>query len=133
MTLAVAGRGALRRDPSQSSRCYLTRYYRQLAASAVYPFSEPFKRSHISSKPFPALCPCALLRTWERNTGSSETPAEAPLPPAQPSPAPARAPELRGILAAGARAASGAARASADLVPRLPLPLCPPAARFHLK
>lgn len=126
MTLVVAGRGALRRDPSQSSRCCLTLYYQQQAASAVYPFSEPFRRGHLSNNPLPALCPRAPLRTWESSTGSSESPAEDPLPPAEPSPEPARAPLLRGILVAGA---SGASRASAGLTPkppRFPSALRPP-------
>lgn len=60
MSFAVAGCGALRRDPSQSSHCYLTLYYRQNAASAVYPFSQSFRRIHTSpATPFPlfALVP----------------------------------------------------------------------------
>lgn len=131
MTLAVAGRGALRRDPRRSSRCYLTLDHRQRAAGAVRPGCRPGRRSRFSRSPLGALCPRALLRTWERGGGSSGAPAEVPLPPAQPSSAPAPAAGPSGIW--GARAVSGAARASAGLVPRLPLPLRPPAARFHLK
>lgn len=57
MTLAVAGRGALLREPSQFSRCYLTLYYQQHAESAVYPFSHHAGAATSPTTPFPLFVP----------------------------------------------------------------------------
>lgn len=86
MTLAVAGRGALRRNPSQSSHCYLTLYYRQHAASAVYPFSQPCRRSHFSNKPLPALFLALSSAPGSAAPAPRKPPRRLRSPPRSPAP-----------------------------------------------
>lgn len=82
MTLAVAGRGALRRDPRQSSRCYLTLYYRQHAT--LYPFSQPCRRASSPISPFlnfvPALssAPGSAAPASRNPRGGSAPPPRSP-------------------------------------------------------
>lgn len=127
----MEGRGALRRNPSQFSRCYLTLYYRQQAERAAYPFSHRAGAATSLTTPFLLFVPPLSFAA-----GSA---ALVPLI-LRGGPASPRVGSCAGLGPGAARyfeyggaGGIGVAGAVVGLFPRLPFPFRPPTARFHLK